>query len=129
VNPALLELRTTIELPDPEAALSGTVTNSIRFWSSEDAVLRQLYGAAAIDPAAQDLVDRQRADRCGELTRLAARLEQTGRLRPGVDSTTALATLLVLTSYETYRELRLADLSDTSIAEFIRNSAHTLLLS
>ena len=66
-NPALLELRQIVELPDAEAALDKTIANCIRFWSSEDAVLRQLYGVAAIDPAAQNLVDRQRADRRSEL--------------------------------------------------------------
>jgi len=46
-------------------ALAETIAGSIRFWSCEDSVLRHLYGVAAIDPAAQDLVDRQRADRAG----------------------------------------------------------------
>src|SRR6266853_1078107 len=49
-NPALLEIRKIVELPDAEAALDKTIANCIRFWSSEDAVLRQLYGVAAIDP-------------------------------------------------------------------------------
>src|SRR6185503_8127435 len=59
-NPALLELRDLVELDE---ALAKTIASTIRFWSSEDAVLSQLYGVAAIDPAAEDLVDRQRADR------------------------------------------------------------------
>lgn len=61
-----------MELPDAEAALDGVVENAVAFWSAEDAVLRQLYGVAAVDQAAQDLVDRQRADRRRELERLAA---------------------------------------------------------
>src|SRR5947208_12375816 len=64
-NPALLELREIVELPDAEEALRQTIANSVRFWSSEDAILSQLYGVVAIDPAASDLVDRQRADRRG----------------------------------------------------------------
>ena len=40
-NPALLELRQIVELPDAEAALDKTIANCIRFWSSEDAVLHQ----------------------------------------------------------------------------------------
>src|SRR5439155_24606359 len=79
-NPALLELRQIVELPDAGEALDKTIANSIRFWSSEDAVLRQLYGVAAIDPAAQDLVDRQRADRRGELERLVNNLHGCKRL-------------------------------------------------
>src|SRR3954464_8133892 len=52
VNPALVELRQRVELPDPDAALSETVGDAIRFWASEDAVLSQLYGVVAVDPAA-----------------------------------------------------------------------------
>ena len=59
-NPALLTLRKSVELPDAQAALAETIANVVGFWSSEDAILSQLYGVAAIDPAAQDLVGRQR---------------------------------------------------------------------
>jgi AcrR family transcriptional regulator len=126
-NPALLELRQVIELPDAEAALDKTIANSIRFWSSEDAVLRQLYGVAAIDPAAQNLVDRQRNDRRGELERLVSNLHRARRLR---DRTTARALnlLLVLTSYETFRELREAGLSDRQLTATLQQAAHDLLL-
>src|SRR5207244_10820239 len=91
-----------------------TIANFIRLWSSEDAGLHQLYGVAAIDPAAQNLVDRQRNDRRGELERLVNHLHRNGRLR---DRTTARALnlLLVLTSYETFRELHEAGLSDRTL--------------
>src|SRR5881628_2507058 len=104
-NPALLEIRQIVELPDAEAALDKTIANCVRFWSSEDAVLRQLYGVAAIDPAAQNLVDRQRADRRSELERLAGNLRRSGLLQKAA-AARALPLLLVLTSYETFRELR-----------------------
>src|SRR5947209_9376984 len=71
INPALLAIRAAVELPDADEALSTTIENAVRFWASEDAVLRQLYGVVAIDPAARDLVDRQRADRRGEPGRRA----------------------------------------------------------
>jgi AcrR family transcriptional regulator len=126
-NPALLEIRQIVELPDADAALNKTIANCTRFWSSEDAVLHQLYGVAAIDPAAQDLVDRQRNDRRGELERLVNNLHGTGRLR---DRTTARALnlLLVLTSYETFRELREAGLSDRQLTTTLQQTAHELLL-
>lgn len=128
-NPALLELRQTVELADVNAAVAETIANAVRFWSSEDAILRQLYGVAAIDAAAQDLVDRQRADRRGEMTRLVRHLRDHGRLRPERDDAGALAILLVLTSYETYRELRLYDMADAAIIDHIREIARSLLLS
>src|SRR5437763_142837 len=51
-NPALLTVRKVVEHPDPHIALADTIANTLRFWSSEDAVLAQLYGVVAIDPAA-----------------------------------------------------------------------------
>src|SRR5436853_3949060 len=44
VNPALLEIRKSVEIPDVDAALAETISNAMRFWSSEDAVLSQIYG-------------------------------------------------------------------------------------
>jgi AcrR family transcriptional regulator len=129
VNPALLELRQTVELADAGAALDETIANGIRFWSSEDPILSQLYGVMAIDPAAQALVDRQRADRRGELLRLARNLHQSGRLPPDTSQRQALALLLVLTSYETFRELREAGLSDRELTKTLQESGRTLLLA
>src|SRR5437764_11123970 len=120
-NPALLEIRQIVELPNADAALDKTIANCVRFWSSEDAVLRQLYGVAAIDPAAQDLVDRQRADRRSELERLVRNLEGADRLRPS--SSRALGLLLVLTSYETFQELRQAGLSARQVSATLRETA------
>jgi AcrR family transcriptional regulator len=79
-NPALLEIRRIVELPDVGQALDRTITNCVRFWSSEDPILRQLYGVAAIDAAARDLVDRQRADRRSEMERLVRNLRRGGWL-------------------------------------------------
>jgi len=129
VNPALLAIRETVELPDPEESLTETISNCVRFWSSEDAILSQLYGVSAIDPAAKDLVDRQRADRRGEMQRLVRHLHTTGRLRSGVSERKALALLLVLTSYETFRELRAAGLSDRELTKSLGETGRTLLLS
>ena len=129
VNPALLELREIVELPDASAALTQTIANSTRFWSSEDPILSQLYGVVAIDPAARDLVNRQRADRRGELERLARNLRESGRLLPGTSKRHALALLLVLTSYESFRELRDAGLSDSQLTKTLQESGRTLLLA
>jgi hypothetical protein len=98
--------------------LDEMIANTVRFWSSEDAILGQLYEAAAIDPAARDFVDRQRADRRGEVQRLARHL---GLGKPG------LALLMVLTSYETFSELRRAGLRDRQIAELLVGTARTQL--
>src|SRR5437879_12979714 len=40
-NPALLEIRQIVELPDADAALDKPIGNCVRLWPAEDAVLRQ----------------------------------------------------------------------------------------
>ena len=105
-NPALQKLRHAVALADPEAALNETIALSIRFWATEDAVLAPLYGVEAIDPAARDLVVRQRDDR-----RTRSNASHTTSKRTvacaRVSARSAPPTLLmVVTSYETFRELR-----------------------
>jgi AcrR family transcriptional regulator len=109
-NPALVAIREVVDLDE-------LIANTVRFWSSEDAILGKLYEAAAIDPAAREFVDRQRADRRGEVQRLARHL--------GLDKR-ALALLLVLTSYETFSELRRAGLSDRALSELLLETARGL---
>lgn len=125
-NPALLRLREIVESPDAEAALAETVAESMRFWSSEDPVLRHLYGVVSIDPAAHDLVERQRADRRKELERLVRNLARAGRLR---NERRALSLLLVLTSYETFRELREAGLTDRQLTTTLQEAGRSLLIA
>ena len=127
-NPALIALRSTVELPDPQRALEQTIALSVRFWASEDGVLRELYGVVGIDPAARALVERQRADRRSELQRLARHLKRNGRLRGGTREREALDALMVLTSYETFCELRLAGRSERQIVALLGRGARALLL-
>jgi AcrR family transcriptional regulator len=90
-NPALVALRTVTEVEE-------FVARVVDFWATEEKVLVQLYGAAAVDPAAQALVERQVRDRHGELRRLL-------RAR-SIDERRTFAELSVLTSFETFLELR-----------------------
>lgn len=129
VNPALVELRQTVELPDAAVALAETIARAARFWASEDAILSELYGVVAIDPAARELVERQRADRRGEMQRLARSLKAAGRLRPGLTERGALDALMVLTSYETFSELRLAGRSARQLTTSLQESGAALLLA
>src|SRR5438105_15443928 len=83
-NPALLQIRQSVELPGAGTALAETIRLAVRVWATEDAVLRQLYGVEAVDPAAGALVERQRADRRSEIARLGRSLRRLGALRHGV---------------------------------------------
>lgn len=127
-NPALLRLRETVELADAGEALAETLALTVRFWSSENGVLSQLYGVAAVDPAAGALVERQRTDRRGEYDRLVGNLKRTGRLGDGVTPERALALLMMLSSYESYRELRASGLSDRQVTALLQETARRLVL-
>jgi hypothetical protein len=70
-----------------------------------------------------------RADRGRDIARLARRLHAAGWLRPGLGERRAFALLMVLTSYETYRELRVADLSEREIVSSLQDSGRALLLA
>jgi len=90
-NPALMALRDVVDVEE-------FVARVVEFWADEEAVLAPLYDAAAVDPAAAELVGRQLRDRHTELRRLL-------RAR-GLGDRSVFAELAVLTSFETFRELR-----------------------
>jgi AcrR family transcriptional regulator len=90
-NPALIALRETDDL-------DLWLERVVEFWAAEERILVELYGAAAVDPAARALVERQTRDRYGELKALLRKLGRGGPEH--------LAALGVLTSFETYLELR-----------------------
>jgi hypothetical protein len=126
-NPALVELRETVRLSDTDEALEQTIAQAIRFWVSEDTVLGQLYGVVAVDPAAKDFVERQTADRRGELENLARNLRRSGRLRNGMSEKRALTLLLVLTSYGSYREVRDAGMGERETVKLLLETARRTL--
>jgi len=105
-SPELRAARGAGELADVDVALGEVVGSSVRFWAAHERLLEPLYGVAAVDPAAARLVERQRRDRTSVLARFARRLHRERRLAGGVGEQRALALLLVVTSFETYLELR-----------------------
>ena len=121
-NEALQRAKGAIEEPDLTKAAEAAIENSVRFWASEDAVFAELYGVVAVDPAAHAFVERQRADRRRHMERLANRLHAGKRLQRR-----ALAQLMLLTSYETYRELRAEGLNQRDIVAALQESAGLLL--
>ena len=128
-NPSLLAVRRSVRLDDYRAAVGLVIENVVGFWSSEEGVLAQLYGVVAIDPSAQALVGRQRADRRQEMETFARRLRRAGKLRDGVSERHAVARLMVLTSFETYRELGEAGLPLRERVKLLTSMGETLLLA
>jgi AcrR family transcriptional regulator len=112
-TPALVAVRKTDDLDE----FIGKVVD---FWASEEKILVQLYGVAAVDPAARDLVARQWQDRHNEISRL---LRARGLTEPG-----AFHALSVLTSFETFEELRRHNrLPKGEVAATLQAAAHCLL--
>lgn len=125
VNPALMAIRHAVVDPDPRRALDDTIRLTVAFWSSEAGVLGPLYDTADVDPSAGALVVRQRADRRSEMRRLIASLTKRGRTLPDG----ALASLMLLTSFDTYRELRRERMTDDQIVGYLQKAARRQLES
>jgi AcrR family transcriptional regulator len=105
-----LDLVSVKEADDVDTLLERTT----RFWASEERLLEQLYGAAAIDPAAGEFVARQARDRHAHLA--------------AVFGTEALPTLALLSSFETYLELRRrTGLSERRVVTYLQGAAARLL--
>lgn len=113
-SPALAAVRKADDVDSFVAAV-------VAFWAVEEKLLVQLYGAAAVDPAAADFVQRQRADRYGEVRRLLRLLGREGGR--------AFAGLAAITSFETYLELRRhAGRSKSAVIGDLQRAAHALLV-
>jgi AcrR family transcriptional regulator len=129
-NPALVELRDTVVLEDPDGALRETIALTMRFWDSEEPILRHLYGLASIDSLAAELVERQFRDRRFEMERLIANVSERGALAPELSRRDALRLLLVLTSFETYEQLhRHEGVSSRQATSLIQKQAARMLLA
>jgi AcrR family transcriptional regulator len=122
------EIKRSQELPDPVAALRGTMFASVRFWSRDHDLHRSIHGLVEIDPAASALVERQTDERRNDLRRLVRRLRKNGALGRGWSTDDAVGVLLVATSFPTYAELRgVAGLGTAATEKAVVRLAETIL--
>jgi AcrR family transcriptional regulator len=126
-NPSMVAIQASPTVADPRQALMRVIRQGIRFWASEEALHRHLYGLAEIDESAAEFVERQTADRRSVVERIAERLIKADALRDGVSDAQAWATLLVLTSFHTFQELRTAGLSLEEIERYALAGAEDLI--
>src|SRR5438046_262163 len=110
-NPSMTAIQGSPDVADPHEAATQMIGQAIRFWDSEESLHRHLYGLAEIDESAAAFVERQAADRRSVVERIVRRVADAGALRDGVSEAQARATLLVLTSFHTFEELRAAGLT------------------
>jgi AcrR family transcriptional regulator len=126
-NPSMVAIQASPDIGDPRESLTQMIRQGIRFWDSEEPLHRHLYGLAEIDDSAADFVRRQTTDRRSVVDRIVQRLFEAKVLRDGVTRAHARATLLVLTSFHTYQELRGAGLPLNETERFAISRAQDLL--
>jgi AcrR family transcriptional regulator len=126
-NPSMVAIQASPDIVDPREALTEMIGQGIRFWDSEESLHRHLYGLAEIDESAADFVKRQTSDRRSVVERIVELLIQAEALRDEVTKAQALATLLVLTSFHTFEELRAAGLTTRETERFAISRAQELL--
>lgn len=126
-NPSMVAIQASPDVADPREAPTLMISEAMRFWASEESLHRHLYGLAEIDESAADFVERQTADRRSVVERVVQRAAAAGALRDGVSEAQARATLLVLTSFHTFEELRAAGLTLEQAERFVVSWTRELL--
>ena len=94
-----------LALPDAVEATRGAFEEGSRFWAAEHVLVRKLIGLAAADPETRQLVLERDQNRLALVTRLAHRLAEQQRLRPGCSVEEAVQTLSLLSSFEAFDQL------------------------
>ncbi|MHB8505527.1 MAG: TetR/AcrR family transcriptional regulator [Acidimicrobiales bacterium] len=105
----LAQLPEAFSEPDPKAALARFVACFARFWQADRAAMRRLRALAALDPDVQAVIDARDQRRHQGLEVLVARLAERGVERAGTEADRVVATLQVLTSFETFHGLARPD--------------------
>jgi AcrR family transcriptional regulator len=93
------------EHPDAALGVRLYVTEIVTFFSSEEVLLRNLHGLAAIDPETSGVFGQYEARRKDVLAWLVKRLDDQGKLRPGVSQKHAVDLLWMITGFGSYDQL------------------------
>ena len=81
------------------------VQEVVAFLATEDVLLRNLYGLAAVDPEASRVLEQYEGLRKDVLAWLVKRLADQGKLRRGVSQKHAVDMLWMLTSFRSFDQL------------------------
>ena len=94
-----------VGIPDAVEATRRAFQEGSRYWAYEPVLVRKLIGLAAADPETRQLVQERDRNRLALITRLATRLAEQRRLRPGCTVEEAVHTLWLLSSFEAFDQL------------------------
>jgi AcrR family transcriptional regulator len=127
-GPQMAAIQEALALEDPVAALDAVVEAGCAIWEACGFVVLQLQAVSVLEPEAAALVDKQRDEQRADLEGLTRRLARADKLRPGLSQARAMATLHMLTSYESFLWLRQGyGMSLRQTRETLAELARTLL--
>jgi AcrR family transcriptional regulator len=123
-----------LTIADPVESLLASMRAGYGVYATDPELFRQLYGVAAGDPDVAQLIAMREVGRRSFVSRLVAKLDSSGRLRPGITHDDATAILLALTHFATFdqfqavadarpaADIAIAILTQTLLDERPRNS-------
>ncbi len=111
---------------DPRDALTSTLRELGRAWSSQRNALRRTLALAVFDKEIEQLVMRYEGYRRVEMSLLAQRLGEAGLFGAGITTTEAAATLGALTSFQFFDVLCLEASPSTATQRLIHLTTRAL---
>ena len=124
------QLLEALTIEDPVESLFACFRAGYGVYASDPQLFRQLYGVAAGDPDVAELMAMREVGRRNFVSQLIARLDESGRLRPGITPADATAILLALTHFATFDQFQAVPGSqpaaDIAIAILTRTLLHEL---
>jgi hypothetical protein len=124
----MLALQQSLMIEDPTALLDSAIRASSRYWEQWGDVHRHLHAIVTLEPEVRPLIEVQRQSQREAINYLVSRLASADMLAHGVTPKRAAITLHMLSSIETFTELRHeSGLSLNETTTTIRDLASTLL--
>lgn len=105
-GPEIRGVREAFQVDDPRAAVAAVVAAVAALWERQGHILLTAKAVVELEPGAIRIIDEQRADQRRSIERLVSRLVDGGALRDGLGAGEAVATLHMITSVESFVELR-----------------------
>lgn len=105
-GPEIQGVRNAFALDDPREAVVAVVAASCVFWERQGHILVTLKAMAELEPGVIPMIDAQRGDQSSSIAKLVRRLDRAGALREGLRPVAATPLLHMITSAESFLELR-----------------------
>lgn len=127
-GPEMRGIREAFLVEDPRAAVEAVVRAACVHWERQGHILLTLKAVVELEPGAVAIIDDQRTDQRTSIEGLVARLDAAGELRTDLAPETAVAALHMITSVESFVELRThGELSLDATAATLTGLATSLL--